>query len=198
VKTLYNNKGLTGIGLMIIFITLILTALLAAVLMLYMAGGLQQEGIDRGGDAGGGSNGVAVLSVVGTDGSVGHDVEHFEVLMKLELILLNTPTSLQGLCYNESAGDTSNNAATTSDFTVEWVKKSSDYRQGILYYGELIKVRFNHHDVTPSAVSGGVGEEQKVRIEIIPRVGFVTSVPFITPSLIKDQRQPLWPKDALT
>ena len=206
--SLKGNRGLVGIGAMIILIAIILIAAAAAAILINFGGDLQQRALSTGRGARDSFSAVIITSIAGTDGSVGKDIEHFEVIMKLQAgsddlalnttaVLVETADTSQTIHYNMSAGDTANNAATTSDYTVEWIKRGSNYKAGYLSRGDIIKVRFNHNDVTPSATTGGVGEEKRVEIRVIPRQGSVTPQYFITPSPIDEQREPLWPKDGL-
>ncbi len=199
-----RSKGLSGIGSLIIFIAVLLVASTTAVVILFTASELQQRAL--GTDTVGGS--ISVMSVMGTDGGVGNDIEHFEIMIRLgpgsdpiklnrTIITFDTPTTTQSLSYNWTAGDTTNLAAGTSDYTVEWVKRDSDHEVGILKYGEYIWIRFNHHDVGPSDTSGGVGENKKLTIMILPHDAYPAQVSLITPTPINEMRQPLWPRDAL-
>ncbi len=201
---LSSQKGISGIGALIIFIAIVLIAATTAAIVLFTAGRLQQRALDT--ETVRGS--ISVESVMGTDGSIGNDIEHFEILMRLgpgsdpirlnrTLITFDTPTTTQNLYYNWTAGDTTNLAAGTSDYTVEWVKRDSDYEVGILRYGEYIRIRFNHHDTGPSATSGGVPENKKVRILIMPHYSYEAKVFLIIPSPITERREPLWPRDSL-
>jgi archaellin len=203
------DRGLTGIGALIIFIVILLVAALAAAVLIFTGSSLQQRGLGLGGDAGGGGNGVKVISVYGTDGSVGHDLEHFEVIMELAagsdpinlnrtVVTFDTPTTTQALSYNDTAGDTSNFPETTTHYTVEWIKMGPDHEVGILGRGEKIRVRFNHHDAASgTATTGGIGEDREGEIAVIPYLGFRTPVPFMTPLLIDDKREPIWPSDSI-
>ena len=207
-QILRGNRGDVGFDTLIILIALILLAATTAVLLIYFGANLQNRAIKTGNDAEGGGNSAQVVAVTGTDGSAGSDIEHFEVIIKLEAgsddlrlnettILLNTPETMQSLIYNQTAGNTADNAATTSDYTVEWLKEGTNYKEGYLSRGDIIKVRFNYYTSGPSDTTGGLGEEEKVEMRIVPRVGALIPVHFITPSHIGDEREPLNPKDGL-
>ncbi len=200
-----ENKGLMGIGTLIIFIAIILVASVAASVLIATSGSLQQKSLTTGNQAEEGvATGAEAVSLFGTNGNSGHDIEHFEVLIRLQsgsepmnlnntVILVDTDSTSQNLEYNETAGDSTDNAAGTSDYIVEWVKKGPDYEQGYLSRGDVIKVKYNCNDCATSGDTGGVGENTKVRIKIIPRIGSPTVVEFTTPDVITAQRMGLWP-----
>jgi archaellin len=208
-KTLRSNRGVISISTLIILIALILVGALAAAVLVSTGTTLQQRSLRTGDEVDRGvATGVEIISVMATDGSTGADLEHFEMILRLQagsdpmklndtLIVVNLPTKTQNLRYNTSAGDTSDNAATTSDYNVEWIKHGSEAVTGYITRGDLVKVRFNYYDVSPSAVTGGIGEEKKVQIKVIPRSGNVAPVEFITSKHIDQMREPLWPKDQL-
>jgi flagellin FlaB len=202
------NRGLTGIGALVILLAVILIAAVAAAVLVYSQVGLQTKGIFVGRETERAiSTGVEVVSILASDGAAGRDLEHFEVVLRLSpgsddlglvnntLLLFNTPTTKQSLVYNESQGDTQNPAATTSDYTVEWLKTSSTYETGYLKRGDLIKIRFNHHNVGPTDTTGGVGEEIKCDLRIIPRIGTITYISFYTPKRINQYKEGLYPKE---
>lgn len=153
-------------------------------------------------------NGVEVVSIMASDGTVGSDLEHFEMVLRLKpgsdsiglinntLITITTPTTHQSLTYNHTLGNTNRNAATTSDYTVEWLKTDSAYEVGYLKRGDLIKIRFNHHDVLPTATAGGIGADTLMQIRIIPYFGTTTFIQFRTPHHINQQKEGLWPKES--
>jgi flagellin FlaB len=200
-----HDKGLMGIGTLIIFIAIILVAAVAAAVLISTSGSLQQKSLATGSQAEEGvATGAEGITVQATDGSSGHDIEHFEVLLRLHagsetmnlnntVILIDTATTTQSLNYNDSAGDTTGNAAGTIDYVVEWVKKGPDYEVGYLSRGDVVKVKFNCYDCASSGDTGGIGENKKVRIKIVPRVGTVTMVDFTTPDVITEQRVTVWP-----
>ncbi|MFC2163257.1 hypothetical protein ACFLRF_06205, partial [Candidatus Altiarchaeota archaeon] len=166
---------------------------------------LQQKSLATGTQAEEGvATGAEGVSVMATDGNSGHDVEHFEMLLRLQagsepmnlnntVVLFDTSTTSQSLDYNETAGDSTDNAGTTQDYAVEWVKKGPDYEVGYLSRGDVVKVKFNCFDCASSGDTGGIGENKKIRIKIVPRVGTPTIIEFTTPDVLTEQRVTLWP-----
>jgi len=197
-----DNRGMMGIGTLIIFIAVILVAAVAAAVLISTSGSLQQRSLTTGSQAEEGvSTGAEAVSVMATDGSAGHDLEDFEVLLRLQagseplnlnntVVLVDTADTSQSLDYG-GAVDDATGASDTISYVVTYIKEGPDYESDYLSRGDVIKVKFNCFDC--SGETGGIGENKKVRIKIIPRVGTTSVVEFTTPDVITDQRITLWP-----
>ncbi len=203
------NRGLSGVAALIILVAVILVSSIAAVVIIYSTGGLQTTAVRSSFEAEESvTSGMEVMYVMGTDGSAGRDIEHFEVLARLlpgssfmnltnMVVVVTTKQYTQNIYYNQSAGDTTSNAATTSDFTVEYVKASGDHRVGYLTRGDVIRMRFNYYSSGPADTTGGIGEDEDVRIVFVPHHGNPTPLQFRTPTPINEKREPLWPSEQL-
>jgi flagellin-like protein len=193
VKTMKKsgNKGMMGVGTLIIFIAVILVAAVAAAVLISTAGSLQQRSLVTGGQAEEGvSTGAEAVSVMATDARTDHTVDTFEMLLRLQagseamnlnntVITVDTSTTTQNLDFS---GDTS---YSTVNYGVSYVKQGPDYENGYLSRGDVVKVWLN--------ASGAVAENSKVRLKVIPRVGQTTIIEFTTPDVMTDQRVTLWP-----
>jgi len=201
-----RNKGMMGIGTLIIFIAVILVAAVAAAVLVSTSSSLQQRSLLTGSQAEEGvATGLEAVSVMATDGSQGADLEHFEVLVRLQagsdalnlnntVVIMDTASNSLSLSYNGSA-DTSDsgNAVGTQHYNVYYVKKGPDYKSNYVSRGDIVKLKFNCYDCSSSATTGGIAENKRVRIKIIPRVGTATLIEFTTPDVITDNRVSLWP-----
>lgn len=198
-----KNRGLMGIGTLIIFIAVILVAAVAAAVLISTSGSLQQRSLTTGSQAEEGvSTGAEAVSVMATDGSTGHDLEDFEVLLRLQagseplnlnntVVLVDTATTSQSLDYGGNVSD-SVDASGTSAYVVTYIKEGPDFETDYLSRGDVIKLKFKCSDCS-GADAGGIGENKKVRIKIIPRVGTTSIIEFTTPDVVTDQRITLWP-----
>jgi archaeal flagellin FlaB len=187
-----RNKGEMGVGTLIIFIAVILVAAVAAAVLISTAGSLQQRSLVTGSQAEEGvSTGSEAVSVMATDASSGHDVEDFELLLRLQagsepmnlnntVVIMDTASTSQNIEFAGNAG-----SASTTHFAATYVKQGPDYEAGYLSRGDVLKVTFG--------AATAVSENQKVRIKIVPRVGQATIVEFTTPDVMTDKRISLWP-----
>ena len=144
-------------------------------------------------------------SAAATDGSAGADLEHFEVLVRLQagsdalnlnntVVIMDTSANSLSLSYNGTADSAdSGNAVNTANYNVFYVKKGPDYKSNYISRGDIAKLKFNCYACSSSSTSGGIAENKKVRIKIIPRVGTATDIEFTTPDVITDNRVSLWP-----
>jgi archaeal flagellin FlaB len=186
-----NNKGMMGVGTLIIFIAVILVAAVAAAVLVSTSGSLQQRSLQTGSQAEEGvSTGAEAVSVMGTDASTSHTIDSFEMLLRLQagseamnlnntVLVLDTASTSQNMDY--SGGSTSS----TVHYGVTYVKQGPDYEAGYISRGDVVKVWFDSTDA--------VAENKRVRIKVIPRVGVSTIVEFTTPDVMTDARVSLWP-----
>jgi archaeal flagellin FlaB len=186
-----KNKGMMGIGTLIIFIAVILVAAVAAAVLISTAGSLQQRALVTGGQTEEGvSTGAEAVAVTATDASDDHHVEDFEVLLRLQagseslnlnntVLLVDTSQDSYDMDYSAST------SGSTSQYGVEWVKEGPDHEMGYLSRGDVIKLSFT--------LENAVAENQRVRLRIIPRVGQPTVVEFTTPDVMTEKRIALWP-----
>ncbi|MFC2154630.1 archaellin/type IV pilin N-terminal domain-containing protein, partial [Candidatus Altiarchaeota archaeon] len=78
-----KDKGLMGIGTLIIFIAIILVAAVAAAVLISTSGSLQQRALTTGGETESGiATGVDIFSITSTNGSDGN-VDYFSIFMRL-------------------------------------------------------------------------------------------------------------------
>jgi archaeal flagellin FlaB len=185
-----KNKGMMGIGTLIIFIAVILVAAVAAAVLITTAGNLQQKALVTGGQAEQGvATGAEAISVMGTNGT-DHNIEILEMLIRLQsgsesmklnytALVLDTADTSQNLEYSQSM------SSTTAAYGVEYVKHGENFQDGYLSRGDVVKIYAN--------LTSSIGENQKVRMRVIPRSGSPTIVEFTTPDVMTDQRVTLWP-----
>ncbi|MCB9361955.1 hypothetical protein H6504_00835 [Candidatus Woesearchaeota archaeon] len=84
-------------------------------------------------------------------------------------------TTVEVTPYNESEGV----------FAVEYLQQGSNFVEGNLQRGDVIKVYYE--------APKNVGEDEKIRINFIPKIGTPTLTEFITPEVISVERVYLYP-----
>ena len=203
-----KNKGVMGIGTLIIFIAVILVAALAAGVLVSTASSLQQRGLATGTQAEEGvSTGAEVISVMASDGSSNHDIERLELIMRVQpgsesmnfnntVILLDTSSTSQNLIFNGTVANDreQDTGITTGDYRVFYIKQGPDYESGYMSRGDVVKAKFRCNDCDSQTTDdGGIGENKRIRIKLVPRIGVTSIVEFTTPDVINDQRVSLWP-----
>jgi flagellin-like protein len=185
-----SNKGETGIGTLIIFISVVLVAAIAASVLLGTAGSLQQKALTTGKQTQQEvSSGIQVISVTaqnGTDGSL----DNFEILAKLSagsdsLALNDTVISFDTKSTTQNLKFQTGSATSGTDFIVSYVKEGPDHLNNYLTVGDVVKIEFNS--------SSSIGQSQTVRTKIIPKHGVIVPVEFVTPDVLSTQRVNLYP-----
>ncbi|MFZ2455541.1 MAG: archaellin/type IV pilin N-terminal domain-containing protein [Candidatus Altiarchaeia archaeon] len=185
-----SNKGETGIGTLIIFISVVLVAAIAASVLLGTAGSLQQKALTTGKQTQQEvSSGIQVISVTaqnGTDGSL----DNFEILAKLSagsdsLALNDTVISFDTKSTTQNLKFQTGSATSGTDFIVSYVKEGPDHLNNYLTVGDVVKIEFNS--------SSSIGQSQTVRTRIIPKHGVIVPVNFVTPDVISTYRVNLYP-----
>jgi flagellin FlaB len=190
---------------------MLLVAAVAAGVLIQTASSLQQRALATGSQARGEiSTNARVIEVSGGDGTTG-EVQNFTMQMKLSpgsdpikldevTLTLNTDDSTVTLIYLEDndfsdsndycgAGTLPSNCSLTAgevgNFTVEYLINGSNHIPGNLQRGDVIRVYFQSD--TP------IGEDARIRINFIPKIGTATLVEFNTPDVISTQQVYMYP-----
>ncbi len=194
-----QDQGLMGIGTLIIFISVILVAAVAAGVLISTGGSLQQKALVTGNQAEEGvATGVEVVTVHGEDSSnsgTPHELTRLTMIMRMgsgsepinlnnSVIMLDTPTTTQSMSYNETVSE-GGLASTTTHYVIIYAKLGPQHEDGYMQRGDVAQIL-----IKPST---NVGENEKIRIHFIPRVGTVTEVQFITPDTMTEKKVFLWP-----
>lgn len=198
-KQVKMSRGVSGIGSLIIFIAVILVAAIAAAVFITTGGSLQQKALITSNEAREGvSSGVDVVAVRGTDaGPLGtpHLINRLYMMARLSagsnavnlnttVITLDTHFSSQTYTYGGVVSDSAY-ATGTSDFVINYMKEGAYHEDGYINMGDMIKVKIN--------VDGNMTENTKGRITIIPRVGNMNQIEFVTPETMAEPVVVLWP-----
>ena len=195
----YNNnkKGNMGMGTLIIFIAMIIVAAIAASVLISTTTSLQNKALETGTatkDEVGTS--LTVLQVFAEDGTTG-ELQNVTVTTKLKagsepirfgdlLISLGLDNASEDYNYNESLSNFSQALSNDADgFFVEYSIEGSNFQDGFLSTGDVAKIKF--------AAPRAVGESESFNLDIIPKVGLKSSVETQTPTLILNEREPIFP-----
>ena len=174
--------------MLIIFISVILVAAIAAGVLLGTGGSLQQKALTTGKQTQREvSGGITVITVSATDGSDG-SIEQFEMTMKLAagsdpiafddaIVSFDTKNTTQGVEYG--------NVSNSTHFNVTYLKRSPEYKLGYLSRGDMVRLTFN--------TSRPITENELIRTRIIPQHGIIVPVDYVTPDVITQRRIMLYP-----
>lgn len=186
------RKAEMGVGTLIIFISLLLVAAVAAGVLIQTAGSLQQQALSTGSQATGQiSTNAVTIEVSATDGSDG-SVNNFSMSMRLapgsspiqldsSTLSLSTTNTSQSLTY---AGANITSGSTT-EFGVTYLQTGDDSAEGTLTRGDVILLNFiSDRELSTS---------ESARINFIPQTGTSTLVKFNMPNVVSTQRVYLYP-----
>jgi archaeal flagellin FlaB len=199
IKQTKGARGEMGVGTLIIFIAIILVAAIAAAVLISTGGALQQKALITSSEAKEGiSTGVEAVQIRGSDptpSGTPHSISHLFVSARLPagsstlsfnytIITLDTNHGMQSMTYGGTVADTVL-ASDTSTYVVSYIKEGPYTEPGYLNMGDMVRINFN--------IDGTLGENQKARITIMPRLGSVVQLEFITPETMTSPMVVLWP-----
>jgi flagellin-like protein len=188
-KRVHENKGLTGIGMLIIFIAVIVVSAVAAAVLIGAGGSLEQRSLaTMKGTEQEVAGGLNVYSIIGSDGSDDGRVENLEMLVRLRpgsdpvnlnttVITIDGRTAFLNLWYSTAAG--------SGSYTVYYLQRSGTPLDGYINLG--------YSAVINISLSAAIGQDEKLVLQIIPAQGNVRRIGFTTPSVMIDRRVFLFP-----
>lgn len=169
IKLLISRRAQTAMGTLIIFIALVLTAAVAASVLIGTISSLQARSLETGRATTQeiGTN-FAVLELVGERDSTLNTVTNLSLVMRLAAGSQSIPLSDVLFTMTLSNGSAEYNynvtqGATTSTFNVSYAIQGSNPADGYLTRGDVAKITFN----APRGLTGS----ENIRIGIVPMVG---------------------------
>jgi flagellin-like protein len=194
-----GNQGLMGIGTLIIFIAIILVAAVAAGVLITTGGSLQQKALITGSQSEEGvSTGFDIVTITGEDASstgTPHNIQYVTILTRLHagsvpigfnqtVVMVDTESTSQSINYNTTVGEGSLSSS-TAYYLIHYVKEGSNHEDGYLQRGDVAQILL--------MTSNPIGENEPVRIHIIPRIGITSEIQFITSNTMTQRKVFLWP-----
>jgi flagellin-like protein len=189
-----SKKAEMGMGTLIIFIAMILVAAIAAAVLISTTSSLQSKALETGSatrqEVGTSLN---VIEITAEDGSTGESVDNFTALLRLSagsdpirfedtLLSFNLNNASADFRYDDNFGCDN---VTGSAFAVEYAINGTDHRNGYLVPGDVSQLCF--------AAPRAVGEGEKFRLTLTPRVGAPANVETTLPGLLITQRVKIFP-----
>jgi flagellin FlaB len=198
-----NKKAQTGIGTLIIFIAMLIVAAITANVFIQSATSLQNQALKTGKQTKESVSTFAqIVGVTATDGSNGN-IEDFRIEMKLAPGSGSVDLSKALLtgggndgsinyiysnnsCINDFAtGYHTNSTYNNGTFTVNYLMRGDDSRDGYIIRGDIIELCF--------ASGFSVGEDEEIHIKFTPQVGIPTMVETVTPDVMVTNLVRLFP-----
>lgn len=193
-----NKKAEMGMGTLIVFIALILVAAVAAGVLISTTGALQNKAL---------ATGKATTAQVGTsieaielfaeDAETDNEVDYFYQTVKLSsgsddlrfsdvLLTLTLNDESQNYAYDSDIDCDNSSSMSQSEFGVKYqIAASVGHQAGYLVKGDVAQICIE----SPRSV----GESERVRTTIIPRVGTPLVVDTRMPDLMVSMRISVYP-----
>ena len=200
------KKGMSGIGVLIIFIAMILVAAVAAMVLLQTVGSLEGQALQTGKQSTGEvSTKVRITGVTGitNNATTPYSLEYIRIVARLapgsseinldNMLMTFAASNLHaaGLFYNMSAANTvvSAQAATRLNATYSVVYLGQDAglaaaQRGAIKQNDIIEIWYRagvQLSALTTNISGGIMPSTSATISLTPTQGATESIPFRTP-----------------
>ena len=198
-----KRKADMGIGTLIIFISMILVAAIAAGVLIQTATSLQNTALLTGERSKSQvSTSIRPIVVYGEDGSVNNSIDDIYMTLKLApgsdavrlgdlLLEFSLKNVSANLVYNSSTNTTAGHGCsnmtnvTSAHFFTEILIGGENQAEGYLQRGDVVKLCFR--------TARSVTEDETISISLIPKVGSPTVIQTALPDIITEQRVNIFP-----
>jgi len=186
-----SNKGIMGIGTLIIFIAIIIVSAIAAAVFIGSGASMEQRTLAaQKGTEQEVTTGVVVVNIVGLDARNDSNIEVLEVMMRLRsgsdpinlnttVFTIDTQQSTQIIKYG------GNGTASRSQYNVTFFQTGVNHKPGYITLGDTAKATL--------MLSDPITEHEEVTFQVVPRVGGVRRHVFRTPNVLVKRRTFLYP-----
>jgi archaellin len=193
------NRGTVGIEALIVFISLVIVASIAAAVMISTGGSLQNKALKTGNDAREGvTSNLEITQIRGLNPSASgtsHRVHNFGIIARLAagsemmslnntVITIDTMAGSQSYIYGGNVS-ASVHSGVSSTYVVTYIQSGTYSEPGLVNLGDMVKLKFN--------ITNPIGEGEKARITLMPQVGNPTQLEFQTPENMISPEVVLWP-----
>lgn len=195
----HSKKGEMGIGTLILFIAMILVAAIAAAVLIQTASSLQSKALETGKRSTiEVSTGIRSLVIYGEDASVNRTI--LSLRQQIKLVAGSEPMKLSDTVLSIDTKNLSSNInyevndsydqdfcqqASGNNYRIFYVKQGSGHIDGYIVVGDVVELCYN--------LPRYVGEDELVRVNLVPKVGSVHSVQMTTPGTMITKRVFLYP-----
>jgi archaellin len=190
-----HTQGEMGVGTLVIFISLLLVAAIAAGVLIQTSTTLQQKALAAGTESTNEVTTKALVTEVSATNGLGN-LSNFTMILRLAPgslpIELNavtfktgTRSSTTAFVYSGDESYATTIATQNGTFGIKYLQQGSEWKDGVLSRGDMIAMSF----YTQRDMQKG----EDVRLSFIPKLGMTTVTQFIIPETRTTERVYLYP-----
>lgn len=193
-----NKKAEFGMGTLIIFIAMILSAAVAASVLIATTGKLQNKALDTGklttNEVGTGFQAIELYGEEGSDQTLEYwyltiKLNHGSEAVRFMDLLLSFGTSRDVTDYRYNSAIDCSNTASFADYTqgygIFYKLNGTQHKAGYLNKGDIVKVCF--------APQTAITEGERIKLQIIPKGGSNMLIETTAPDMISQYRVKVFP-----